>query len=254
MVNRAHAFAREELVRALTAYTGITTVDGAVDGTTMIDSNLVGRNDFLTEHTVLIMSGPARDETEGVLSFNSGTGEITLQRTGFTTQIKAGIEYRILNIRTVEVHVSTIDAKIGTPTDPPGTTTLFARLGKLAGATPVSGSVTANWKSGIATSGEDGADLVTIGANDTRYKLHSLLVDINAVTDGAKISIKLFMQVNGTERKLYEETFIKGTDPDGCWVVNGTVGIHEALRVEVESNTATDDGKSIAYDYMLEAM
>ena len=62
------------------------------------------------------------------------------------------------------------------------------------------------------------------------------------------------MQVNGTERKLYEETFIKGTDPDGCWVVNGTVGIHEALRVEVESNTATDDGKSIAYDYMLEAM
>jgi len=129
-----------------------------------------------------------------------------------------------------------------------------AKLDKLAGETPASGSVTGNWNSGIATSGETGADVVTIGANDTRNKLHSLLVSISGVTADARIRIKLFMQVNGTERKVYEEKFHEGRDPDGCWIVNGTVGIHEALRVEAESDKAADDGATIEYDYMLEAM
>jgi len=127
-------------------------------------------------------------------------------------------------------------------------------LSKLAGEAPVSNSVTANWQSGTGTSGETGADLVTIGAHDTKYKLHSLLVNISALTVGATITVKLFMQVHGTERKVYNQSFTKGTDPDGLWIVNGTVGIHEALRVEVQSNNAGDNGLAIDYDYTLEAM
>jgi len=409
MVNRAHAFARDELVRTLTSYTGITTADGAADGTTLIDSNLIGRNDFITEKTILIMSGPAKDEDKGALSFDNGTGTITLQGTGFSAQIKAGTIFKVLNISTVEIDVAAINAKIGSNTDPSGTTTLFARLrqivddylasasvgltaiknavdavegklddgthglaalkalvdavelklddgvhglaalktlidaieGKLdnpifglaqikgeieaietklddpmtglanikaeieaietklddptyglskikteitiieakldnatyglgalktlldaletkldriRGESPATGSVIGNWQSGTATSGETGADLVTLGANDTKYKLHSLIVSIHNLAAGALIKIKLFQQVNGTERKCYEEQFQKGTDPDGCWVVNGTVGIHEALRVEVESNKVADNGVAIDYDYMLEAM
>jgi len=129
-----------------------------------------------------------------------------------------------------------------------------ARLDKLAGETPVSGSVTGNWQSGTATSGETGADVVTIGADDTRKKLHSLLLSIHNFAPGGRVTVKLFMQVNGTERKVYQEEFNKGTDPDGLWVVNGTVGIHEALRVEVQSNRAADNGVALHYDYMLEAM
>ena len=409
MVNRAHAFARDELVRTLTSYTGITTADGAADGTTLIDSNLIGRNDFITEKTILIMSGPAKDEDKGALAFDSGTGTITLQGTGFSAQIKAGTIFKVLNISTVEMDVATINAKIGSNTDPSGTTTLFARLrqivddylasasvgltaiknavdalegklddgthglaalkllidsvelklddgvhglaalktlidaieGKLdnpifglvqikgeieaietklddpirglanikveieaietklddpahgldkikteitaieakldnptygldalktlldaletkldriRGESPATGSVTGNWQSGTGTSGETGADLVTLGANDTKYKLHSLIVSIHNLQLAALIKIKLFQQVNGTERKVYEEQFQKGTDPDGCWVVNGTVGIHETLRVEVQSNRAADNGVAIDYDYMLEAM
>ncbi len=493
MVNRAHAFARDELVRTLTSYTGITTADGAADGTTLIDSNLIGRNDFITEKTILIMSGPAKDEDKGAHAFDNGTGTITLQGTGFSTQIKAGTIFKVLNISTVEIDVAAINAKIGSNTDPSGTTTLFARLrqivddylanatngltaiknaidavegklddgthglaalkvlidsielklddgvhglaalktlidaiegkldnpifglanikseieaievklddpihglinikaeieaietklddpvhglvkikteieaieaklddpvfglanikseiqaietklddgtyglsalkllidavegkldngtyglsalktlidavegkldngtyglsalkalidaieakldsgtsglnalkalideletklDRLRGESPVTGSVTGNWQSGTATSGETGADLVTIGANDTKYKLHSLIVSIHNLASGAKAVIKLFQQVNGTERKVYEEDFNKDSVPDGCWVVNGTVGIHEAVRVEVESNKAADNGKAIDYDYMLEAM
>ncbi|MFC2016473.1 hypothetical protein ACFLUF_02040 [Chloroflexota bacterium] len=129
-----------------------------------------------------------------------------------------------------------------------------AKLDKLAGETPASGSVTANWQSGTASSGETGADVVTFGANDTKKKLHSLLLSIHNFASGGKVIVKLFMQVNGTERKVYEKQFTKGTDPDGLWVVNSTVGIHEALRVEAKSDKGADNGVALHYDYMLEAM
>ena len=129
-----------------------------------------------------------------------------------------------------------------------------AKLDKLAGENPASGSVTGNWQSGTATSGETGANVVIIGANDTKKKLHSLLLSIHNFQSGGKVTVKLFMQVNGIERKVYQEDFNKGADPDGLWVVNGTVGIHEALRVEVQSNRVADNGVALHYDYMVEAM
>lgn len=129
-----------------------------------------------------------------------------------------------------------------------------AKIDKLAGETPVSGSVTGNWNSGTATSGETGANVVTIGTNDTKKKLHSLILSIHNFQSGGKVTVKLFMQVNGTERKVYQADFNKGTDPDGLWVVNGMVSIHEALRVEMQSNRVADNGIALHYDYMLEAM
>ena len=134
------------------------------------------------------------------------------------------------------------------------TSDLKEQIAKLAGLAPGTDSVTGNWQSGAGTSGEAGADLVTIGAADSRYKLHSMLVNISALTPGATITVKLFMEVNGTERKVYSQDFIQGTDPDGLWIVNGTVGIHQPVRVEVESDNAGDNGLAIDYDYMLEAM
>ncbi|KKM96139.1 hypothetical protein LCGC14_1181170 [marine sediment metagenome] len=131
MVSRAHALSRDELVRTLTAYSGITTADGAGDGTTLVDSNLIGKNDFITEKTILIMSGDAKGEDKGALSFNTVNGAITAQGTGFSAQIKAGTIYRILNISSIEIDVANMDAKIGTPTDPAGTTTLFAWMANL---------------------------------------------------------------------------------------------------------------------------
>lgn len=131
---------------------------------------------------------------------------------------------------------------------------LQAELSRLRGEAPVSSSVTASWQSGTASSGENGADLVTIGASNTKYKLHSLMVNIHALTDGATVVLKLFTKINGNERNVYHQSFTKGTDPDGLWIVNGTVGIHQALRVELQSNNAADNGKYVEYDYMLEVM
>lgn len=118
---------------------------------------------------------------------------------------------------------------------------------KLAGAAPGVGSATEDWQTAEA-------DIVSIGANDTRNKLHSLVLDISALTATATIAIRMYMQVNGVERKVYDEDFVVDTDPDGLWIVNGTVGIHEVLRVTAQSDNVGDNAKAIGYDYMLEAM
>jgi hypothetical protein len=144
MTSLAYALAREELVRAITAYTGIATADGAADGTTIIDSNLIGRNDFISEKTILIMTGDAANEDKGALLFDNVSGTITLQGTGFSAQVKAGTIYRILNISTTEIDVAAINDKIGTNTDPAGTATLFAWLAKIFDK-PSGGSQLAYW-------------------------------------------------------------------------------------------------------------
>lgn len=134
---------------------------------------------------------------------------------------------------------------------------ILSQTNKLAGETPGESSVTGNWNSGTATSGETGADLVTIGTASDRKKLHSLVVNLSALTVGATITIKLFQLVNGVEAKVYPPvgtTFVVGTDPDGVWVVDGTVEISGVLRCEVQSDNAGDDGKAITYKYETEDM
>ncbi|MBA7484011.1 hypothetical protein ES707_19530 [subsurface metagenome] len=117
MTSKGYALARAALVRALTAYSGITTEDGAVvdsRGTTLVDSNLKGRNDFISEKTILILSGDAKDEDKGAIDFDNSDGKITLQGTGFSAQIKAGTIFRVLNISSVEIDVARIEAKLDT--------------------------------------------------------------------------------------------------------------------------------------------
>ena len=128
---------------------------------------------------------------------------------------------------------------------------------KLAGEAPGESSVTGNWQSGTATSGETGADLVNIGTAGDRKKLHSLVVNIGSLTVGATITVKLFMLVNGVETKVYPPvgtTWVVGTDPNGVWLVNGSLEIDGVLRCEVESNNAGDNTLAISYKYDLEDM
>jgi len=119
--------------------------------------------------------------------------------------------------------------------------------------TPTEGATIANWNGGVATSGGAGGDLVTIGAAEVDYLIHSLLVSIALLTAAATITIRMYQLLNGVERECYNQTFVVGTDPNGLWVINGSLGIHEALRVEVFSNNALDDGATIDYDYTAEA-
>ncbi|MBA7691375.1 hypothetical protein ES703_99918 [subsurface metagenome] len=272
MTGKGYALSREQLIRALTAYTGITTLAGAVGGTTLIDANLIGKDSQkIVEKTILIMSGDADWEDKGASAFDTGTGKITLQ-SGVSAQIKAGTIFRILNISSVEIEVADIEAKLDGASGLAAIkavvdailvdtgTTLEAKLDvidpivdaikvstdKQAGATPVVGTANEAWNTAEA-------NVVSIGANDTKNKLHSLLLSIHNLV-GTTITVRMYMQVKGAERKVYDQAFDATSDPPGLWIVNGTTGIHEVLRVTLQSNAAADDDKDVDYDYMLEAM
>lgn len=117
---------------------------------------------------------------------------------------------------------------------------------KSEGIPPTPGSATANWQNAET-------EVVTIGAHDKRYKVQSLLLGIQNLV-GNTITVRMYTMVNGVERKVYEQPFDATTDPPGLWLIDGTVGIHEALRVTLQSNNAADNGQAVDYDYMLEAM
>ena len=123
---------------------------------------------------------------------------------------------------------------------------ILAKLEGPADVEPTTGNATADWNTAES-------DVVSIGVADTIYKLHSLLISIHNLA-GTVITVRIYMPVNGNERKVYEQTFDAATDPPGLWLVNGTIGIHQVLRVTVESNDVADNGKEVDYDYLLEAM
>ena len=202
------------MVRALTAYTGITTDDGAVDGTTMVDANLIGRNDFITEKAVLVMSGDARDEDKGAASFNSGTGEITLQGTGFSAQILRGTIYRILNISSVEIDVANINTKIGTNTDPAGTTTLFAWMARLfAQVAEATGIFSFDETSALEQT------MVTV-AITSRANIGGIWIDMVNVTQDT--TIKVYHKIDGTNFREFNSFSWATTDSDGVLIAGFT--------------------------------
>lgn len=123
---------------------------------------------------------------------------------------------------------------------------LEAKLDKLAGQAPMMGSTVAEWNTAEA-------DVVSVGADDTKYKLHSLLISIANLV-GTAITVRIYMKINGSECRVYEQIFNAIADPPGLWIVNGTVAIHQVLRLSLQSNEAADNGKVVNYDYMLEEM
>lgn len=96
MASKGHALSRDELVRVLTVYQGVTTANGAADGSTLIDAGLIGVNDYITDKTILIMSGAARNETAMAGGFNAVTGQITVNPP-FNSQILINTLFRIIN-------------------------------------------------------------------------------------------------------------------------------------------------------------
>jgi hypothetical protein len=212
------------LAESLVVFSGETTADGAPDGSTLVCADLADRPDF-DGNQVVLLSGDLDSQARDISG--ATTGGTVIPYPTFGGQIAAGTEFAIVAIRSA-------------------TDELAALAAKLAGETPTTGSTIADWNTAES-------DVVAVGAADARYKLHSLILGIHNLA-GTIITVRLYTEVNGSERKVYEQTFDATTDPPGLWIVNGTVGIHEVLRVTLESNNAADNGQAVDYDYMLEAM
>ena len=117
---------------------------------------------------------------------------------------------------------------------------------KLAGTAPVTGSATQDWQTAEA-------DVVSIGEAGVSNKVQDLSLNISNLV-GALIIVRLYKNINGVERKVYEQSFNAATDPPGLPIINGTWATHDVIRVSLQSDNAADNGQAVDYDLMLEAM
>ena len=117
---------------------------------------------------------------------------------------------------------------------------------KLAGAAPVTGSATQDWQTAEA-------DVVSIGEAGVSNKVQDLSLNISNLV-GTLIIVRLYKNINGVERKVYEQSFNAATDPPGLPIINGTWATHDVIRVSLQSDNAADNGQAVDYDCLLEAM
>ena len=110
-------------------------------------------------------------------------------------------------------------------------------------------TLTANLYAGTATSGSTGADILTI-TTSVREKLHS------NCTSGASISVRLYTKTlnAGSMEKFYDQDFTKDSDPDILPIIDGALAIRNDVRIEMQSDNASDTSISVEYSYILEAM
>ena len=117
---------------------------------------------------------------------------------------------------------------------------------KLAGAAPVTGSATQDWQTAEA-------DVVSIGEAGVSNKVQDLSLNISNLV-GSLIIVRLYKNINGVERKVYEQSFNAATEPPGLPIINGTWATHDVIRVSLQSDNAADNGQTVDYDCLLEAM
>jgi hypothetical protein len=116
---------------------------------------------------------------------------------------------------------------------------------KLAGDAPVTGSATQDWQTAEA-------DVVSVGEAGVSNKIQDLSLNVSNLV--GVLIIRLYKNVNGVERKLYEQSFNAATEPPGLPIINGTWATHDVIRVSLQSDNAADNGQTVDYDCLLEAM
>jgi hypothetical protein len=116
---------------------------------------------------------------------------------------------------------------------------------KLAGDAPVTGSATQDWQTAEA-------DVVSVGEAGVSNKIQDLSLNVSNLV--GVLIIRLYKNVNGVERKMYEQSFNAATEPPGLPIINGTWATHDVIRVSLQSDNAADNGQAVDYDCLLEAM
>jgi len=89
-----------------------TTAAGNAGGTTIIDTGLIGLNDFLTDATLLIMSGACKLERRGITGFSTITGTVTVSP-AFSAQIASGVTYAVLSGISDTADITALMADVG---------------------------------------------------------------------------------------------------------------------------------------------
>ncbi len=114
----------------------------------------------------------------------------------------------------------------------------------------INGTVTANWNSGVATSGQPGADLFTYGAANQWWRLQEAYVLLAAFNAAATVTIRAYEILMGAEREIMNEDWTVAADPPVIFIVwFWEVEMFGPLRIEAFSDQVADDGLTAPYEY-----
>ena len=118
----------------------------------------------------------------------------------------------------------------------------------------VPGEVTADWNSGVATSGEAGADLFTYGGVGQWWRLTEAWLVLTGFDLAATVTIRIYYTIAGEEREMPpDEWEVAGDGPLAYILWFWEIEIYGPLRVEVHSDQAADDGYTATYEYRVKS-
>jgi len=117
----------------------------------------------------------------------------------------------------------------------------------------VAGTTTANWNSGVATSGQPGADVITIGVAGRWYRLNQFIVIMTGFNALATVYTREYLDVGGVNRLILVDDY--GPPPPELafmsWWLDAE--FYGPYRVEVYSDQAADDGLAVDYEYRIKS-
>ena len=113
-------------------------------------------------------------------------------------------------------------------------------------------TTTANWNSGVATSGLAGGDLVTLGTALSWWTLTEIYLLLSAFNAGATVTVRAYMTLLGAERLVMEEDYVVAAEPDVIYIFWWwELRIYGQVRIEVHSDQAADDGLAATYEHRI---
>jgi len=117
----------------------------------------------------------------------------------------------------------------------------------------VPGTTTANWNSGVATSGQPGADLITIGVANQWYRLNQFIVIMTGFNALATVYTREYLDVGGVNRLILVDDY--GPPPPVLAFMSWwfDAEFYGPYRVEVYSDQAADDGLAVPYEYRIKS-
>ena len=122
----------------------------------------------------------------------------------------------------------------------------------------VPGTTAALWNSGVATSGQPGADLFTYGMANQWWRLQEAYLKLfpGVWNVASVITIRSYLNVMGGEEMIGNDDWdADGTDGNVAYIYWfwTLAEIYGPLRVEVHSNNVADDGVIAPYEYRVKS-
>ncbi|MFA5401239.1 MAG: hypothetical protein WC359_12400 [Dehalococcoidia bacterium] len=117
--------------------------------------------------------------------------------------------------------------------------------------TIVPGATTANWNSGVATSGQPGADLFTFGAVGQWWMLKEAYMLLSAFNIAATVTVRAYETLMGAERMVATDDWTVAVDGPVIYLFFWFFSweMYGPVRIEVFSDQAADDGLAAPYEY-----